>query len=121
MSVPEPPPVPKGQVVPGKLIEFLTLSKEALQNREDLSVHTDAVIALIKDRDTFGRAKYGQPLMSEDGRNGVEDAKQELGDLLQYLMKCKISGQKISEEDLGMFMVGIVVAEILLKTIFVKK
>lgn len=121
MSVPEPPPVPKGQIVPDKLIEFLTLSKEHLQERSDLLVHTDALIALIKDRDTFGRAKYGQPLMSEDGRNGIEDAKQELGDLLQYLLKCKLAGQTVSKEDVGVFMLGIVVAEALLKMIFVKK
>lgn len=121
MSIPEPPPVPQGEIVPDKLIEFLTLSKQALQDREDLLVHTDAVIALIKDRDEFGRKKYGQPLMSEDGRNGVEDAKQELGDLLQYLMKCKLAGQTISQDDLGTFMVGIVVVESLLKMIFVKK
>lgn len=57
----------------------------------------DELIHLVRERDAFGRAKYGQPLMSNDGRNGIEDARQELGDLLQYVMKCKLAGQDISD------------------------
>jgi phosphate uptake regulator len=32
--------------------------------------------------------------MSEDGRNGVEDARQEAGDLLQYAFKVYLTGDK---------------------------
>ena len=82
-SIPEPPPQPKGVVVPDALIEFLKTHRFG-----------DDLISLIKQRDAFGRAKYGQPLMSEDGRNGVEDARQEAGDLLQYAFKVYLAGDQ---------------------------
>lgn len=77
-SFPEPPPKPHGFIVPDQLIEFI--------QSHGNNIH---LIQLIRERDAFGRAKYGQPLMSEDGRNGIEDARQELGDLLQYAFKSK--------------------------------
>lgn len=83
-SVPEPPPQPKGVVVPDALIAYLQLTFVTSQELCDL----------IRQRDAFGRAKYGQPLMSQDGRNGVEDARQEAGDLLQYAFKVHLAGDK---------------------------
>lgn len=85
MSIPEPDPVAEGIVVPEALIKHLTESGY------------DHLIPLIRERDAFGRAKYGQPLMSEDGRNGIEDARQELGDLLQYVYKCHLAGEDLTE------------------------
>ena len=82
-SIPEPPPNASGIIVPDELIKWL-------------GGHDD-LIELIRQRDAFGRAKYGQPLMSNDGRNGIEDARQELGDLLQYVMKCKLAGQDLTD------------------------
>lgn len=35
--------------------------------------------------------------MTKDGRNSVEDAKQEFGDLMQYIFKAKLNGEDISE------------------------
>lgn len=82
----QPAPVERGIVVPDALIAFINerylLSERA---REEL-------VALIRERDALGRSKYGQPLMSEDGRSGVQDCLEELGDLLQYAMKCKLNG-----------------------------
>lgn len=80
-SVPEPPPKPSGIIVPDALLEYM----EGINEWEDLS-------KLVRERDAFGRKKYGQPLMSQDGRNGVEDARQEAGDLLQYAFKVYLSG-----------------------------
>jgi hypothetical protein len=121
ISVPEPPPTVGGEVVPDVLINYLTLFKdEHKQNipelaRDKFIVNMDGLVSLIHQRDNFGRTKYGQPLMSEDGRNGVEDAKQELGDLLQYLMKCQLSpvggSGVISEEDKDLFITGFMVAK----------
>lgn len=85
MSQPEPAPLNKGKSVPDELIKWLhsqTNSAEAIQ--------------LIRERDEFGRKKYGQPLMTEDGRNSVEDARQELGDLLQYVYKAKMNGEDLT-------------------------
>ncbi len=120
VSVPEPPPINKGEVVPTVLINYLQLfSQNFSQNvnneaRTTFQESMTSLVSLIEQRDNFGRAKYGQPLMSQDGRNGVEDAKQELGDLLQYVMKCKLSGQVIPEKDVNLFLTGIVVLKRLL-------
>lgn len=119
-SVPEPPPTVGGEVVPYVLINYLTLFKDEHKHnipepaRDKFIVDMDGLVSLIHQRDNFGRAKYGQPLMSEDGRNGVEDAKQELGDLLQYLMKCQLAGRGsgvISEKDKELFLTGFMVAK----------
>jgi hypothetical protein len=88
-SIPEPPPKPSGLVVPDALIKYLKQDK----NNEDLC-------NLVKQRDAFGRAKYGQPLMSKDGRNGVEDARQEAGDLLQYAYKVYLANDREGLESL---------------------
>ena len=88
-SKPEPAPKRLGEIIPESLIIFFQNSKleESLKNK---------LIELIMERDIFGREKYGQPLMSMDGRDTVEDARQEIGDLLQYTHKAIING-----EDLG--------------------
>lgn len=102
-SVPEPPPKPQGIVVPDALLDFL---KHRLKYGVD-----DPLCALIRQRDAFGRAKYGQPLMSEDGRDGLEDARQEAGDLLQYAFKVYLSGsvEELSQiEDLVVAVYGVV-------------
>jgi hypothetical protein len=56
------------------------------------------LIVLVQERNAFGVTKYGQPLMTRDGRNGLEDARQELGDLLQYVCKCAMVGPDDKEE-----------------------
>lgn len=35
--------------------------------------------------------------MSKDGRNSVEDARQEMGDLLQYAFKVRMNGESLEE------------------------
>jgi hypothetical protein len=92
MSVPEPAPKPKGEIVPDKLIEWL---QDNIPRRTYI-INTNDMIDLIKERDEFGRKKYGQPLMSQDGRNTIEDARQELGDLMQYIYKAKLNGEDLS-------------------------
>jgi len=86
MSIPEPNPINKGVNVPDILIEWL----EKRDNSKE-------IIQLIKERDEFGYKKYGQHLTSQDGRNTVEDARQELGDLMQYIMKAKINGENLEQ------------------------
>lgn len=84
----QPDPVERGVNVPEALIKVI-------DNHYMLS-ETDKthLIELIRERDELGRSKYGQPLMSQDGRSGVQDALEELGDLLQYAMKCKLNGSE---------------------------
>lgn len=45
----------------------------------------DAVIADMRARDGFGRAKYGTPLQAGNGRDALVDAYQEALDLVVYL------------------------------------
>lgn len=97
-SVPEPPPKPFGTLVPNALISHL---------KKHHTYFSDDLCTLVKERDAFGRKKYGQPLMSEDGRDGVEDARQEAGDLLQYAFKVYLSGDKDGLEKIRRLVNGI--------------
>jgi len=54
------------------------------------------VIAGVEERSAFGAEKYGQVLMSRDGRDSVNDAVQELIDALQY-----VQAARMKEQDLG--------------------
>lgn len=96
-SIPEPPPVPNGEIVPDKLIASIEYMDKFTPDPK-VSAQLVKLIELVKERSNFGIAKYGQPLMSEDGRNGIEDARQELGDLIQYCFKIKMQKNKNPEE-----------------------
>ena len=105
----QPSPVERGVVVPDALIEFI--------DGHYMLTETDktALIELIRERDAFGRSKYGQPLMSDDGRSGVQDCFEELGDLLQYAMKCKLNGTESREKLRRSVRVAMIVLEDVLK------
>ncbi len=75
-SRPEPPPVPCGEEVAPVLLEWLGSSHR-----------TSHVVRLVRQRDAYGRKKYGQGLCTHDGRDGVEDLHQGLGDALLYACK----------------------------------
>lgn len=47
----------------------------------------DLVIADMRERDAFGREKYGKPLRAGDGRRTLRDAYQEALDLTVYLRR----------------------------------
>lgn len=81
-SQPEPPPTGKGELVTPSLLA-------ALRAHPDLH-------ALVAARDAFGRAKYDTGLRIDNGRDALEDAHQELGDLLQYLWQAKMEGRDIT-------------------------
>ena len=83
-SVPLPLPRNRGEPVTPALVSWL-----------ESSGHSD-VVPLIQARADFGLAKYGQPLMSGDGRDTLEDARQEAGDLLQYLFKARMTQTDVS-------------------------
>lgn len=97
-SVPEPPPMPSGVVVPDALVRHLSY--------HHTNISAD-LIPLILQRSAFGIIKYGQPLMSKDGRDGVEDARQEAGDLLQYAFKVYLSGDKDGLEKIRRLVNGV--------------
>lgn len=80
----QPLPIYQGINVP---LEFRKWAQEK-------SFHN--AVQLSKIRDHLGQTKYGQPLMSEDGRDTIQDALEEVGDLLHYLYKARINGLDVS-------------------------
>lgn len=102
-----PPPVPRGKIVPTHLLSLIEQAKELnLDETFDRmrNDHLDQLATLVKQRNGFGMQKYGQPLYSEDGRNGLEDARQELGDLIQYVCKVNLSAEKYTRKELTEFL-----------------
>lgn len=93
VSVPEPPPKDEGEAVTPRLIRWLV---EHVDGRDDDWDFYDA-IQLVRQRHAYGLAKYGQPLKTGDGRDTIEDARQEAGDLLQYLWKARMQGLNLSQ------------------------
>lgn len=90
ISVPEPLPKNKGIYVTKSLIEWIK------NNNFDQKISKDT-IQLLQERDNFGFEKYGQHLRSDDGRNTIEDARQEIGDLLQYVYKAKLNNENLDK------------------------
>lgn len=87
MDTPQPPPRLAGEPVSPLLINWV-------QSLSELSVpDKEAVEVLIKERCEYGLKKYGQGLMTNDGRDDVVDAMQEMGDLLQYAYKAQLNGR----------------------------
>ena len=85
VSTPEPPPERGDRDVPGPLIAFL----------EDQGY--DDAADLVRERVRFGVEKYGTRLETDNGRDPIEDAKQEIGDALQYLAQAKMEGRDLRE------------------------
>ena len=48
---------------------------------------TDLVIKDLRGRAALGQAKYGRPLLPNDGRDSLKDLYEELLDAVQYLRK----------------------------------
>lgn len=85
-SAPEPPPQPKGQPVTPQLVAWLGQHGSAQS------------IELVQARAAFGLGKYGQGLMTGDGRNTFNDISDELGDAQQYAFKALINTDLTSEQ-----------------------
>jgi hypothetical protein len=75
---PQPQPLNRGRAV-----------QEVLQDWAHLNGYP-GVADLSRRRDAFGRSKYGQTLMDEDGRDTFKDCEDEIGDFLAYMMKHKM-------------------------------
>lgn len=101
----QPKPVEKGVVVPTALINFIETHERLTETEK-----TD-LVKLIYERDELGRSKYGQSLMSLDGRSGVQDCLEELGDLLQYAFKCKLNGSEDTDRLRSMIKSAVILLE----------
>lgn len=89
-SIPEPAPS-KGKVsVTANLLQLLTDAIVASPHESYFG--NVAMKELVEQRRLLGISKYGQELMTEDGRNAFEDARQEIGDAAQYIWKLGMEG-----------------------------
>lgn len=90
-SVPEPPPINKGEpVTPHVIVWINSLTVCSIEEKKE-------AIELIESRDKYGFDKYGQHLMTGDERNTIEDARQELGDFIQYWFKAKMNREDMEK------------------------
>ena len=87
-SRPEPAPENAGEPVTPALVAWI--QAQGLDEGTKRSV-----IAGVEERSAFGAEKYGQVLMSRDGRDSVNDAAQELIDCLQYIQAARRKGQDL--------------------------
>jgi hypothetical protein len=87
ISVPEPPPKDEGILVTECLLDWIN-------GRNDINPEIkEKAIRLIQARDNYGFQKYGQHLRTGDGRDDIEDAAQEIGDAMQYVMKAILNNR----------------------------
>jgi hypothetical protein len=87
IAEPEPLPRAEGEPIPELLVEWL---EEKIEN-------SGTVISDVQARAEFGFKKYGQYLMSDDGRDTINDARQEAIDLLKYMFKARVRGEDLTE------------------------
>ena len=75
----QPPPKPGGVEVYGLLDQYL---------KDTAGEHNEYLKKKLKERYEFGKAKYGQGLMTNDSRDGPRDLEEEMLDGIYYLVKC---------------------------------
>lgn len=77
-ATPEPAPLPNDKPALWDLV---------IEDVKEMSAHLTLIpiIADMRARDVFGRAKYGTPLQAGNGRDAIVDAYQEALDLCVYL------------------------------------
>lgn len=92
-SKPEPPPTRSPESQPF-VEEYIQLLRGV--NNPDLHRMAD----LIDERRQFGVTKYGTELHTFNGRDAIEDARQEFGDLVVYLRQAFLEGREEEVDEL---------------------
>ena len=83
--VDQPPPVPQAHRRPVWEIVIEHVERRRDEKAYGSSPAVNLLIADMRDRDAVGRARYGTPLTSGNGRNHLVDALQEQLDACVYL------------------------------------
>ena len=91
VSLPEPPPAASGLEVYDQLCRWM--DHHYPEKTQDVLNFAE----LIQKRHNYGKQKYNQALMTGDGRDDLEDARQELGDLAMYATKALMNHHDVSE------------------------
>lgn len=85
---PQPAPTGRGPLVTPNLVAELAAGYE-------FSPSLPAIISGLESRDGFGRAKYGDGLRCNNGRDPAVDAWQEALDLMQYVHQMGMEGRSV--------------------------
>lgn len=93
ISKPESSPINKGIPIYNIAVENVI---KVIKNEDKKELKED-MLNLLEARYNFGLSKYKQPLMSEDGRDDIEDCLQEIGDAIQYLSKAIYNKKDITK------------------------
>lgn len=103
-SVPEPPPKGGEVSVTQTLLALLKHPSAVgdlsymLPGEEPSKIRSmlEEATQLIGERRAYGMDKYGTELKTKNGRNACEDARQELGDAMQYVFQAKLEGLDVA-------------------------
>lgn len=57
----------------------------------------EQAIELVKKRDELGQERYGTRLYTNNGRDVLQDAREEMADLMMYLAQAGLEGADLSE------------------------
>jgi hypothetical protein len=72
-----------------------------------LDQYTGPVRELLEERRRVGVARYGIELHTHNGRDAIQDARDELGDLIVYLEQARMEGRKREADDLCQLIIEI--------------
>lgn len=99
--VDQPPPVPRPDLVPvweNVISDFRTRYEDALDGVADEHKATAYnVLNDMSERDQVGRERYGTPLTTDNGRDHLVDAYQELLDGAVYLRAAWLEGAQVRD------------------------
>lgn len=91
-TTPEPAPNPGGRPVAPALIRWLNEYQRTRRMLGREYEYIDKIIEKVNARTAYGILTYGQPLMTDSGRNVIEDLEQEIIDAMQYIMQARMEG-----------------------------
>lgn len=100
----QPPPIPQPFRIPvweNVIFDFRNRFSDNFDGIVDDDAHKyvgDRVLADMRDRDRVGRARYGTPLTTGNGRDHLVDAYQELLDAAVYLRAAHLDGAQVLDE-----------------------
>ena len=101
--VDQPPPVHRPDLIPvweHVISDFRTRYEDAFDGIDGGSVGKSAayrVLADMRERDRLGRERYGTPLTTNNGRDHLVDAYQELLDGAVYLKAAWLEGEQVRD------------------------
>lgn len=99
--VDQPPPIHRPELIPvwvNVVHDFKVRYEDAIQGIDDVGKETAwSVVNDMEQRDRVGRERYGTPLTTNNGRDQLVDAYQELLDSAAYLRAAWLEGHQVRD------------------------